>query len=134
MVHRIEAKRADGQMGCLYGSGIRYRGSQPIPVVLAKGKSAQLPLYRTMLTAAQLVQARMWAQGLTVGVLVTSAIVAGTTSKDGKPVERVDHSWEDILGEYSDQLVTDRCHCIFRVSMLMTFDRGRGTDEPRRQT
>ena len=46
----------------------------------------------------QLVQARMWSQGLTVGVLVASAIVAGTTSKEGQPVERVDHSWEDILG------------------------------------
>lgn len=39
-------------------------------------------------------------EGLTVGVLVTSAIVAGTTSKEGKPVERIDHSWEDILGTY----------------------------------
>jgi hypothetical protein len=36
---------------------------------------------------------------LTVGVLVASAVVAGTTSKEGKPVERVDHSWEDILGK-----------------------------------
>ena len=36
--------------------------------------------------------------GLTVGVLVASALVAGTTSKEANAVERVDHSWEDILG------------------------------------
>lgn len=36
--------------------------------------------------------------GLTVGVLVASALVAGTTSKEANQVERVDHSWEDILG------------------------------------
>jgi hypothetical protein len=38
--------------------------------------------------------------GLTVGVLVASALVAGTTSKEANAVERVDHSWEDILGTY----------------------------------
>jgi hypothetical protein len=37
--------------------------------------------------------------GLTVGVLVASALVAGTTSKEANEVERVDHSWEDILGK-----------------------------------
>jgi hypothetical protein len=30
--------------------------------------------------------------------LVASALVAGTTSKEANTVERVDHSWEDILG------------------------------------
>jgi hypothetical protein len=42
--------------------------------------------------------------GLTVGVLVASALVAGTTSKEANEVERVDHSWEDILGKCSSSI------------------------------
>jgi len=61
--------------------------------------------------------------GLTVGVLIASALVAGTTSGEGKPVERVDHSWEDILGMH---FLT--CH-----NLLLTRYRGRGTDEARGQ-
>jgi len=45
----------------------------------------------------KIVQARMWAQGLTVGVLIASAGLA--TSPSGKDAQRVDHSWALILEE-----------------------------------
>ena len=62
----------------------------------------------------QLVQARMWAQGpssstvrcrhsrsgLTVGTLVSAAILTGAAGSDTHRIEQVDHSWEDILGDF----------------------------------
>jgi hypothetical protein len=54
---------------------------------------ANLPLHQWNNTADK--------TGLTVGVLVASALVAGTTSKEANEVERVDHSWEDILGKFA---------------------------------
>jgi hypothetical protein len=42
----------------------------------------------------------MWAQGLTVGTLISSALIAGVTTTDNKVVEgKIDHSWADILGK-----------------------------------
>ncbi|GFZ51197.1 hypothetical protein JCM24511_08955 [Saitozyma sp. JCM 24511] len=58
---------------------------------------------------AQLVQARMWAQGLTVGTLVSSALLAGVTSKNKVIKPRADHSWIDMLeqeGELSRRDIT----------------------------
>jgi len=39
--------------------------------------------------------------GLTVGTLITSAIITGAAapSAQAKPLFKSDHSWEDILGE-----------------------------------
>ncbi len=48
----------------------------------------------------QLVQARMWAQGLTVGVLIGSGVVAGMSSDGEKHELEEDHSWKEILGEF----------------------------------
>lgn len=45
----------------------------------------------------KIVQARMWAQGLTVAVLVASAVAAGVNAKGEKPAKPVDHSWQDML-------------------------------------
>lgn len=45
----------------------------------------------------KIVQARMWAQGLTVAVLVASAVAAGVNAKGEKPKKPVDHSWQDML-------------------------------------
>lgn len=47
----------------------------------------------------KIVQARMWAQGLTVGVLIASAGLATTEAKGAKNAHRVDHSWALILEE-----------------------------------
>lgn len=41
----------------------------------------------------------MWAQGLTVGVLIVSAVMAGVNSQGEKPAEPEDHSWRAILEE-----------------------------------
>jgi len=45
----------------------------------------------------KIVQARMWAQGLTVGVLIASAGLA--TSNPKTAAQRPDHSWAYILEE-----------------------------------
>lgn len=39
--------------------------------------------------------------GLTVGTLISSAVVTGAAapSAEAKPLVRTDHSWKDILGE-----------------------------------
>ena len=44
---------------------------------------------------------RLLISGLTVGTLITSAIVTGAAapSAHAKPLFKSDHSWEDILGE-----------------------------------
>ncbi len=46
----------------------------------------------------------MWAQGLTVGVVIASGVLAGVSVDQEKDVNQVaggdDHSWRDILGEY----------------------------------
>lgn len=47
----------------------------------------------------KLVQARMWAQGLTVGVLIASAGLSQVkTQKDGHKMP-IDHTWKDFIGE-----------------------------------
>ncbi|WVO22741.1 uncharacterized protein IAS62_004075 [Cryptococcus decagattii] len=51
-------------------------------------------------TAQKIVQARMWAQGLTVGLLVGGALLAGANSNPPDEFSKVkegDHSWRDIL-------------------------------------
>lgn len=39
----------------------------------------------------------MWAQGLTVSVLIASAVMAGVNAQGKKPEAPPDHSWKDIL-------------------------------------
>ncbi|BEJ11860.1 hypothetical protein CspHIS471_0203200 [Cutaneotrichosporon sp. HIS471] len=51
----------------------------------------------------KLVQARMYAQGLTVGVLIASALMAGVNARGQKPELPADHSWRDML-EHSGHL------------------------------
>jgi hypothetical protein len=44
----------------------------------------------------------MWAQGLTVAVLIASGVLSGVNAQTGfKAPEDVDHSWRTILGEQS---------------------------------
>ncbi|WVO16032.1 hypothetical protein L204_103697 [Cryptococcus depauperatus] len=64
-------------------------------MALAFGIVARNP-YQT--TSQKVVQARMWAQGLTVGLLVGSAMLTGLSAKDNEqPHEVVDHSWKRML-------------------------------------
>lgn len=39
----------------------------------------------------------MYAQFLTVGVVIGSGVLAGINSQGQKPQEQVDHSWKEIL-------------------------------------
>jgi hypothetical protein len=55
----------------------------------------------------------MWAQGLTVGVLIGSGVLAGVNAQTGnKPHEEEDHSWRTILGEQGldDSNSQSQCH------------------------
>ena len=55
-----------------------------------------------LMDAWQIVQARMWAQGLTVGVLIAAGELTHAQRQkaiDGGPLHHavVDHSWRDIV-------------------------------------
>ncbi|TFL05838.1 hypothetical protein BDV98DRAFT_560710 [Pterulicium gracile] len=47
--------------------------------------------------AQKIVQARMWAQGLTVGILIVAGALHGAKRRNA--VQTVDHSWQHILQE-----------------------------------
>ncbi|KAI0751644.1 hypothetical protein C8Q80DRAFT_1268846 [Daedaleopsis nitida] len=50
-------------------------------------------------TPQKVVQARMWAQGLTIGVLIAAGILTQSQRSDSQQTRRVDHSWKNILEE-----------------------------------
>ncbi|KAI0368125.1 hypothetical protein BV20DRAFT_969717 [Pilatotrama ljubarskyi] len=50
-------------------------------------------------TPQKVVQARMWAQGLTIGVLIAAGILTQSQRKDSHENRSVDHSWAHILEE-----------------------------------
>jgi hypothetical protein len=46
----------------------------------------------------QIVQARMWAQGLTIGIVIAAGAMAHSNrTKMSAPNKHVDHSWRDVL-------------------------------------
>ncbi|KAK4686116.1 hypothetical protein P7C73_g4021, partial [Tremellales sp. Uapishka_1] len=83
--------------------GVRHQygivgASWAASMVVAFGMVARNP-YQTL--PQKIVQARVWAQGLTVAVLIGSAVLAGTNSQGEKPALPEDHSWRTILGRSS---------------------------------
>ncbi|OBZ70409.1 Respiratory supercomplex factor 2, mitochondrial [Grifola frondosa] len=50
-------------------------------------------------SAQKIVQARMWAQGLTVGVMIGAGILTHAQRKEAAAHRLVDHSWVNILEE-----------------------------------
>lgn len=50
-------------------------------------------------TPQKVVQARMWAQGLTIGVLITAGILTQSQRAQSAQNRSVDHSWQNILEE-----------------------------------
>ncbi|KAI9001422.1 hypothetical protein BD414DRAFT_533168 [Trametes punicea] len=50
-------------------------------------------------TPQKVVQARMWAQGLTIGVLIAAGILTQTQRSQSHENRSVDHSWAHILEE-----------------------------------
>lgn len=50
----------------------------------------------------------MYAQGLTVGVLLISAVLAGANAQGKKPARPVDHSWQQVLEDGGTLSKADR--------------------------
>ena len=48
-------------------------------------------------TSQKVVQARMWAQGLTIGVLITTGIITHSQRDEAAKHHAVDHSWRELL-------------------------------------
>ncbi|THH19764.1 hypothetical protein EW146_g1470 [Bondarzewia mesenterica] len=48
-------------------------------------------------TSQKVVQARMWAQGLTIGVLIGAGILTHSQREQAAGQHSVDHSWKDVL-------------------------------------
>jgi Hypoxia induced protein conserved region len=55
------------------------------------------PLSRHQSTSQKVVQARMWAQGLTIGILIAAGIVTHSERADAAKHHAVDHSWRELL-------------------------------------
>lgn len=79
-------------------------------------------------TATQkIVQVRMWAQGLTVGLLIGAGILTQSQRKEAAAHRPVDHSWKDIV-----RLLALPCHLLFNhVLICVGCDIARGTGEGR---
>ncbi|KAL0253904.1 hypothetical protein I308_101282 [Cryptococcus tetragattii IND107] len=79
-------------------------GGWAASMALAFGIVARNP-YQS--TSQKVVQARMWAQGLTVALLVGSAMATGfDASNSSAPVESTDHSWRRML-EHDEHLTPE---------------------------
>lgn len=52
---------------------------------------------RHQTTTQKVVQVRMWAQGLTVGLLIGAGILTQSQRKEAAAHRPVDHSWKDIV-------------------------------------
>ncbi|KAI0268213.1 hypothetical protein BC834DRAFT_785079, partial [Gloeopeniophorella convolvens] len=48
-------------------------------------------------TSQKVVQARMWAQGLTIGILITAGILTHSQREEATKHHVVDHSWRELL-------------------------------------
>jgi len=84
-------------------SSTHFQVSKLVP----KGMAPFVILYVALMTdvypcSTQIVQARMWSQGITIGVVIAAAAVTRTRMyrRDegdvGRPVNR-DHSWQEII-------------------------------------
>ncbi|KAH9844168.1 uncharacterized protein C8Q71DRAFT_33063 [Rhodofomes roseus] len=51
----------------------------------------------------KIVQVRMWAQGLAIGVLIAAAVLTQSNSKDAAEHRMVDHSWRGMVQEFEDE-------------------------------
>ncbi|KAK7696002.1 hypothetical protein QCA50_000642 [Cerrena zonata] len=51
-------------------------------------------------SAQKIVQARMWAQGLTVGVLITAGVLTHSQQHTAAEHRGVDHSWKNMVEEF----------------------------------
>ncbi|OSX60165.1 hypothetical protein POSPLADRAFT_1058341 [Postia placenta MAD-698-R-SB12] len=55
-------------------------------------------------TASQkIVQARMWAQGLTVGVLIAAGVLTHANRAEAATHRQVDHTWQNMVEEFQQE-------------------------------
>jgi len=54
-------------------------------------------LSRHQSTSQKVVQARMWAQGLTIGILIAAGVLTHSQRAEAAKHHAVDHSWRDFL-------------------------------------
>ena len=59
--------------------------------------SPSFPFSRHQSTSQKIVQARMWAQGLTIGILIAAGIVTHSERTNAAKHHAVDHSWRELL-------------------------------------
>ncbi|PCH41531.1 hypothetical protein WOLCODRAFT_24814 [Wolfiporia cocos MD-104 SS10] len=48
----------------------------------------------------KVVQARMWAQGLTIGVIIAAGIATHSQRKEAQEHRQVDHTWQNMVEEF----------------------------------
>lgn len=59
--------------------------------------SPSFSLSRHQSTSQKVVQARMWAQGLTIGILIAAGMVTHSERTNAAKHHPVDHSWRELL-------------------------------------
>lgn len=55
------------------------------------------PPLRHQSNSQKIVQARMWAQGLTIGILIATGIITHSQREEAAKHNNVDHSWRELL-------------------------------------
>lgn len=58
---------------------------------------------RYQTTPQKIVQARMWAQGLTIGVLIAAGVLTQSQRREAAATRTVDHSWAELLEEQAKE-------------------------------
>jgi Hypoxia induced protein conserved region len=65
--------------------------------ILVSYPLALTSLFRHQSTSQKVVQARMWAQGLTIGVLIAAGVLTHSQRGEVAKHHNVDHSWRELL-------------------------------------
>jgi len=58
---------------------------------------------RHQTTAQKVVQARMWAQGLTIGVLIAAGVLTHTNRAEAAQHRNTDHTWQNMVEEFQEE-------------------------------
>ncbi|KAI0824778.1 hypothetical protein BC628DRAFT_410105 [Trametes gibbosa] len=66
-------------------------------------------------TPQKVVQARMWAQGLTIGVLIAAGVLTQSSRESAHETRTVDHSWAHILEEQEKEDRENKLHQLAKV-------------------
>ncbi|CAK5263138.1 unnamed protein product [Mycena citricolor] len=98
-------------------------GSWALSLALAGGIISR-DKYQT--TAQKIVQARMWAQGLTIGIILTAAALKTNMNKGEEPnIPTSDHSWMDVVQQHE----RDRAEEDARLKVRLEAAKARGAPD-----